>query len=201
MHPCLAMFAPLRFHRMAESISPYLSGYLHLLWLEFLAQPLVVYIQGPAQVSVVLPVLFGLWIGLRTPMPKRPVLFTILGLFVLDLIVEFASAYWSTQGLHFFPASELIWPVLVFLVGREHFSPWWSYPLAFLSGLIPDVFLAGQYMHWCSGFWEGVGGAGWHDELWISPMTTLFGALCVDGAKNLARWIRSIAIKYRWMEA
>lgn len=177
-----------------------IEGFLHLLWLEFLAQPLVVYVQGPAQVSVVLPILFCLWIARRTAMPQKSVLFMVLGLFVLDLMVEFASAYWSTQGLHFFPASELVWPVLVFLVGRERFSPWWSYPLAFLGGLIPDVFLAGQYMRWGAGFWEGVGGAGWHDALWISPLTTLLGALCVDAAKDFARWIQHIALGRRWME-
>ncbi|MGK9452049.1 hypothetical protein ACSSZE_12465 [Acidithiobacillus caldus] len=177
-----------------------IEGFLHLLWLDFLAQPWVVYVQGPAQVSVVLPVLFSLWIALRTPIPPKTVLLLVLGLFVLDLLVAFASAYWSSRGLHFFPAGELIWPVLVFLVGRERFSPWWSYPLAFLGGLFPDVFLAGQYLHWSPGFWVGVGGAGWHDELWISSLTTLLGALCVDAGKDLARWIRSGAFRRRWME-
>ncbi|MDX5935605.1 hypothetical protein [Acidithiobacillus thiooxidans] len=49
--------------------------------------------------------------------------------------------------------------------------------LSFFGLLIDDVFAAGQYGHWAGNFWFGVGGAGFHDGLFIGPVTTLALAL------------------------
>ncbi len=162
-------------------------GFLHLEILQFLAQPLVVYLEGPALFSIALPFLICLWIILHipvgtpqnSPLASRWLILLFLG--AITLLISVDSAYWSDRGLHFFSAGEIIWPLLVWFWGPKVFSPWWAYVVSFFEGLISDVLLSGSYSHWTGYFWFGVGGAGWKDAMFIAPLTTCLSAWSVAG--------------------
>lgn len=157
---------------------PFVS-WCHLLWLYFLANPLVVYIQGPAKISVVVPVLLTILIGRTVRFPVshwRFVLFWMMA----GIGISFVTAYWTPLGLHFFNPSQIVFPVAVWIFGWRFFSPWWAAILTFWNNLIPDFCMAGIHQNWVQNFWFGVGGAGLHDALFLSTVTTLIAALILS---------------------
>jgi len=167
-----------------------ITGFLHLEWLRLLAQPLIIYFEGPALVSVFLPLLVCGWIALRVPFPRSPgaqrqtTLLLLVAFFLLGVLISVKTAYWTGLGLHFFAAPELIWPLAVWFLGPQKFSPWWAYVFAFFGEVVPDFLLAGSYFHWSGNFWFGVGGAGIGDEVFIAPLTTLGGAVAVAAIRR-----------------
>ena len=164
-----------------------LGGFLYLEVLRFSAQPLVVYLEGPAMVSVALPFLISCWIVLHVPVGERVASrwvsrrWILWLLFVVNLWISVRTAYWSARGLHFFSAGEIVWPLLVWFWGPKGFSPWWAYVLSFFGGWIPDFLLSGAYNHWKGDFWFGIGGAGWQDMMFLAPLTTGIAAWLVAG--------------------
>lgn len=164
-------------------------AFLHLEWLRLLATPAVVYLDGPARISFLVPLLVCLLIFRLTPLPKVSsaadgVWFS--GLFLLGCAISFLTAYWGNTGLHFLASGEILWPVVVWIQGPRKISPWWAYVATFWGTLLPDVLLAGQYFHWETGFWMGVGGAGLQDALFLSPMVSLLCALILAQARSWA---------------
>lgn len=163
---------------IAESQNFLFWSFLHLEWLRFLAQPLVVYFEGPAMASVFLPTLICLWIALHARWTVRGTRgLVVLAAFCLGLLVSIQTAYWGQTGLHFLSTGEILWPVFVWIFGAKVFSPLWAYVLTFLGTLIPDVLLAGNRLQWTAHFWFGVGGAGIHDAVFLSPLTAFLAAL------------------------
>lgn len=158
-----------------------LGGFLHLEWLSYLATPLVVYVQGPAKVSVIIPSLVCLCILRHAHRPSRKDVVWLASMFFAGLALSFATAYWSHVGLHFFSAGELLWPTAVWILGPKRFSPWLAYLLTFFGEGTVDIILAGYDLHWIPNFWFGVGGAGWHDGLFIAPLTALLCAWFLAG--------------------
>lgn len=187
---------------------------VYLLWLDFQAQPLVVYLEGPSLYGAGLPFLVSLLIlyrfplvslgGLREaihnalqrlqhpgrffePSAKDPFKQTILGLFLCALVVGAYSGYWGPLGYHFLDAGILVWPLLAFL--SPAFHPAWAYPLTYFAMLFDDVWGAGQWGHWAGDFWFGVGGDGFHDGLFVGPATALVLSLVLTFlAKKLRHW-------------
>lgn len=168
---------------------------VHLLWLEFQAQPLVVYLEGPSLYGAGLPFLVSLLILYRFPFIPMTLFReaiqnvmrygqnigqqasedtfrqTIVGLFLGSVVIGAFTGYWTDLGYHFFDAGILVWPLLAFL--SPAFHPLWAYPLTYFAMLFDDVWGAGQWGHWAGDFWFGVGGAGFHDGLFIGPATAL----------------------------
>lgn len=86
-----------------------------------------------------------------------------------------ATEQWGVLGLHVFTGSIIVWPLLVFLLGERF--PWpLAYPLAFSSTVIPDLYGAGTAAQWKSGWFFGVGGAGFQDGLFLVPLKAVIAA-------------------------
>ncbi len=99
----------------------------------------------------------------------------ILGFLLFAVTMGVCTQYWGITGLHLLTGGFVIWPVLVLLLGDR--LPWpMVYPLAFVGTLIPDLYGAGMADHWTSRWFFGVGGAGFHDGLFLVPLETLIAA-------------------------
>lgn len=163
---------------------------LHVLWLEFLSWSPIIYLNGPGLYGGFIPLLFSiLFLSNALRQYRKSILsrtsYSILILFfwLLCLTISWCFYRWGAIGLHAFPTPEIVWPILA-LVLREPALTFLSYPLAFTSTLIVDVYAAGQNEHWVHGFWFGVGGAGFHDALFLTP---LFTFVLTSGAYLLSK--------------
>ncbi|WP_081576905.1 hypothetical protein [Acidithiobacillus thiooxidans] len=171
---------------------------VHYLWLVFQEQPLVVYLDGPGLYGAGIPFAVSLlilwwifsgaerfqqrvwtylpkWLWIyRTTRQSSPIslnLPILSGFFLTCVVIGHYSGYWTQIGYHFFDAGLIFWPMLALLDGE--FPVLLTYPLTFFGMLIDDVFAAGQQGHWAGTYWFGVGGAGFHDGLFIGPITAL----------------------------
>ncbi len=151
-----------------------------MLWLEFLGLPFMVYMDGQGLIGAILPALFGFFIithDWKTITHQSKLFYKLVGVgVVLCVTVGIGTGYWTTLGYHYLDAGLLFWPVVALI--DDDFRPWWAYPLTFFPSLSVDVLGAGQHAGWAGNYWFGVGGAGFHDGLFIGPLTTLICALC-----------------------
>jgi hypothetical protein len=161
----------------------------HYFWLVFQTLPLVVYLEGPSLYGAGIPFVVSLLIFYRFPVFRFSHFFNqrtvknnatesstafiqlLIGFFLASTVIGVYTHFWSSTGYHFFDAGIIFWPLVSFLERRFH--PLWAYPLTFFAMLADDVWGAGQYGHWAGNFWFGVGGDGFHDGLFIGPMTAL----------------------------
>lgn len=103
----------------------------------------------------------------------------ILGFLFFAMTMGLFTQYWGITGLHLFTGGFVIWPVLVLLLGDRF--PWpLAYPLTFIGTLIPDMYGAGMAANWSSGWFFGVGGAGFRDGLFLVPLETLIVAAVLN---------------------
>ena len=103
----------------------------------------------------------------------------ILGFLLFAVIMGMFTQYWGITGLHLFTGGFVIWPVLVLLLGDRF--PWpLAYPLTFIGTLIPDLYGAGMAADWSGDWFFGVGGAGFHDGLFLVPLETLIAAAVLN---------------------
>lgn len=174
---------------------------VHYLWLVFQTWPLVVYLEGPgfygAGIPFTVSLLILLWVfsGSAEKIYKkihgnRSRLFwkehwknhysetihrfngeLLIGFLLANVTIGHYTGYWTSVGYHFFDAGIIFWPVIALL--EDSFPFLLAYPLTFFGMLADDVFASGQYSHWTQNFWFGVGGAGFHDGLFIGPLTAL----------------------------
>ncbi|MDD2750071.1 MULTISPECIES: hypothetical protein [Acidithiobacillus] len=185
---------------------------VHYLWLVFQEQPLVVYLDGPGLYGAGIPFAVSLlilwwifsgaerfqqrvwtylpkWLWIyRTTRQSSPIslnLPILSGFFLTCVVIGHYSGYWTQIGYHFFDAGLIFWPMLALLDGE--FPVLLTYPLTFFGMLIDDVFAAGQQGHWAGTYWFGVGGAGFHDGLFIGPITALTLAVLLKGLGALGR--------------
>ncbi len=99
----------------------------------------------------------------------------IVGFLLFAVIMGLFTQYWGITGLHLFTGGFVIWPILVLLLGDRF--PWpLAYPLTFIGTLIPDIYGAGMVANWSSGWFFGVGGAGFQDGIFLVPLETLIAA-------------------------
>ena len=103
----------------------------------------------------------------------------ILGFLFFAVTMGLFTQHWGITGLHLFTGGFVIWPVLVLLLGDRF--PWpLAYPLTFIGTLIPDLYGAGMAADWSRGWFFGVGGAGFHDGLFLVPLETLVVAAIMN---------------------
>lgn len=103
----------------------------------------------------------------------------ILGFLFFAVTMGLFTQHWGITGLHLFTGGFVIWPVLVLLLGDRF--PWpLAYPLTFIGTLIPDLYGAGMAAEWAGGWFFGVGGAGFHDGLFLMPLETLIAAAVLN---------------------
>lgn len=162
---------------------------MHYWWLLFLSQPLVVYLDGPGFYGAGIPFIISFGIisyfiyhikiaNIKNFIKEnKNIIIACLVLSLISIIVGHYSGYWTSLGYHFFNFDLILLPILVLYNNKFHFLI--SYPLTFISLFIVDFTGAGIYGHWAGNFWFGVGGAGFHDGLFIGPMTTLLAAFTV----------------------
>ena len=161
---------------MITTISrPDMLTWLHLKWLQLLSLPLSVYLLNIMTIEgIILPTLFSiglLWKYWRQVKDQK----IILGFLLFAVTLGLFTQYWGITGLHLFTGGFVIWPILVLLLGDRF--PWpLAYPLTFIGILIPDLYGAGMAADWSGGWFFGVGGAGFHDGLFLMPLETLIAA-------------------------
>ena len=103
----------------------------------------------------------------------------IVGFLLFAVIMGLFTQYWGITGLHLFTGGFVIWPVLVLLLGDRF--PWpLAYPLTFIGTLFPDLYGAGMAADWSDGWFFGVGGAGFHDGVFLVPLETLIAAAVLN---------------------
>ncbi|MBU2805400.1 hypothetical protein HF283_09825 [Acidithiobacillus ferrooxidans] len=129
-------------------------------------------------VGTVLPVTFSailFFLYWRQAKDQRLIIAFLLFAVTMGLVTQ----YWGILGLHLFTGSLIVWPVVVLLLGDRF--PWpLAYPLAFIGTLIPDIYGAGIAADWSGGWFFGVGGAGFHDGLFLVPLDTLIAAVLLN---------------------
>jgi len=166
---------------------------VHLLWLEFQSWPIVVYSEGPGLIGSILPALFSLLIIVhdwrRWKALSHSAFPVLLGMMLASIVIGINSGYWTTMGYHFFNMGLIFWPCLALI--SPNFRAWWAYPLTFFPMLIVDFLGAGTKSHWVRYFWFGVGGAGFHDALFLDPATAL---ICSLFCAALSARLRNIGI-------
>jgi hypothetical protein len=151
---------------------PSLLTWIHLVWLQFLALPISVYLFNIMTIEgAILPTLISIGLLLKYwgQVKDQQI---IVGFLLFAVIMGLFTQYWGITGLHLFTGGFVIWPVLVLLMGDRF--PWpLAYPLTFIGTLIPDLYGAGMSANWSSGWFFGVGGAGFRDGLFLVPLETL----------------------------
>jgi hypothetical protein len=155
---------------------PDMLTWLHLEWLRFLALPISVYLFNIMTIEgAILPALISMGLLLKYWRQAKDQQI-LLGFLLFAVTMGLFTQYWGVLGLHLFTGGFVIWPVLALLLGDR--LPWpLAYPLAFIGTLLPDLYGAGMAANWSSGWFFGVGGAGFQDGLFIVPMETLLAAM------------------------
>ena len=160
--------------------------WMHLEYLQFRSLPLFIYLTDPlSQEGAVIPFLISLVLSLKY-LRRIQDQQIILGFLFFAITMGLFTQYWGITGLHLFTGGLMIWPLLVFLLGDR--LPWpMTYPLAFIGTLIPDLYGAGMMNHWTGRWFFGVGGAGFHDGLFLVPLETVIAAALLHQLGNYLR--------------
>ena len=153
--------------------------FLHLQWLWFLSTPVPNYLSSNAVLEgAILPALISIWLLMKYWRQVKDQQI-IVGFLLFAVIMGLFTQYWGITGLHLFTGGFVIWPVLVLLLGDRF--PWpLAYPLTFIGTLFPDLYGAGMSANWSSGWFFGVGGAGFRDGLFLVPLETLIVAAILN---------------------
>jgi hypothetical protein len=167
-------------------VHPTVWSWLHLEWLWFLASPIPNYLSNitvwegavlPGAVTTAL--LLKYW---RHVKDKK----IITGFTLFAVTIGIHTQYWGATGLHIFTGSIIIWPTLALLLGNRF--PWLlAYALAFIGTVLPDLYGAGTAAQWSSGWFYGVGGAGFQDGDFVTPLLASMAAAITHVIGNAAR--------------
>ncbi|MHB1495438.1 MAG: DUF1614 domain-containing protein [Acidithiobacillus sp.] len=159
--------------------NPDILTWLHLEYLQLLALPIPVYLFNIMTIEgAILPALIstGLLLKYWHQVKDQQI---IVGFLLFAVIMGLFTQYWGITGLHLFTGGLVIWPILVLLLGDRF--PWpLAYPLTFIGTLIPDLYGAGMAADWSGGWFFGVGGAGFHDGVFLVPLETLIAAAVLN---------------------
>ena len=102
--------------------------------------------------------------------------------------VAWTTAYMGRTGLHTFPVEVFFLAVLAWRRNGAPFPLMLGYAFAFMTALSSDVIHG--LLHPADGMWQtwywGIGGAGFHDGLFIAPIFGLFAVLLTRFGKWLA---------------
>lgn len=106
---------------------------------------------------------------------RKPLIFMLLA---ITVFISISLSHWDSGGLHVFTAGLGFWPLMVMLSPDDF--PWeMTYPMAFLSVLVPDIYCSGAMSVWRTGWFFGIGGGGFHDGDFIAPALTLLAAFTI----------------------
>ncbi|MHB1750766.1 MAG: DUF1614 domain-containing protein [Acidithiobacillus sp.] len=159
--------------------NPDILTWLHLEYLQLLALPIPVYLFNIMTIEgAILPALIstGLLLKYWHQVKDQQI---IVGFLLFAVIMGLFTQYWGITGLHLFTGGLVIWPILVLLLGDRFHWPL-AYPLTFIGTLIPDLYGAGMAADWSGGWFFGVGGAGFHDGVFLVPLETLIAAAVLN---------------------
>jgi uncharacterized membrane protein len=158
---------------------PDFLAWIRLEWLQFLVLPISVYLFNIMTIEgIIIPALIstGLLLKYWRQVKDQQI---IIGFLFFAVTMGLFTQYWGITGLHLFAGGFVIWPVLVLLLGDRF--PWpLAYPMTFIGTLIPDLYGAGMAANWSSGWFFGVGGAGFQDGVFLVPLETLVAAAVLN---------------------
>jgi hypothetical protein len=151
---------------------------------------------GTTLPSVLFPGLISLFAAWRVV--RHRITLPVRWTFLLALLatIECLSAYEGRTGGHILNASLLLFAPLALWYRPLRFSWDIAVLVTFVPELIADVWCsyAYQFTSWETSF-AGVGGAGWHDGLFLDPATSALAVLLLSLfavlAENL-RWINLV---------
>lgn len=119
---------------------------------------------------------------------------------IASMIVAWNTAYMGHRGLHTFPVEVFFLAVLAWrkqgepLQGATPFPLMLGYAFAFYTALSSDVIHG--VLHPADGMWQtwywGIGGAGFHDGLFLAPIFGLFAVLLTRFGKWLSAQLNDI---------
>ncbi|MBN6742007.1 hypothetical protein JKG47_15985 [Acidithiobacillus sp. MC6.1] len=165
---------------------PWVREYLGFTFIDpwsFFSNPLT-------QEGFCLPALFSLWIFLKyttkTSWTNWKMLLTVEAVCVL---AGWVSLRWGSTGLHIFDLGFIMFPIIAYL--RPSIPMALFYALDFLIGLSGDVWGDIWTFHFQQGWYFGIGGAGFHDSLFLAPLETLAACIVLRyGLAFLSRYMR-----------
>lgn len=154
---------------------------VNLDYLRFRSFPFVVYLTDTSSLEgAFIPALIstGFFLKYARQIKERKI---VIGFLLFTWIIGLVTQYFGATGLHIFTGGLVVWPVLTLLLGDRF--PWpMVYPLAFVGTLIPDMYGAGMLNGWSDNWFYGIGGAGFHDGLFLMPLETLLVAILLNQA-------------------
>ncbi|EGQ61012.1 hypothetical protein GGI1_03948 [Acidithiobacillus sp. GGI-221] len=111
---------------------------------------------------------------------------------VAAMSVAWTTAYMGHTGLHTFPVEAFFLAVLAWRAPADKpFPLMLGYAFAFYTALSSDVIHG--LLHPTDGLWQtwywGIGGAGFHDGLFMAPIFGLFAVLLTRFGKWLSQWL------------
>lgn len=153
--------------------------WLHLEWLRFLALPIMVYLTTPLTLQ-------GFWV---------PAFFSFIAFWKYGkhvswknwqslLLVEsvcilgaWESLRWTSFGLHIFDMGILIYPIIAWI--RPSIPLPIFYGLSFITEVSGDSWADLWRTHFAPNWFFGIGGAGFHDGVFVAPLETLVACIAV----------------------
>lgn len=113
---------------------------------------------------------------------------------IAAISVAWATAYMGHRGLHTFPVEVFFLALLTWRKEGEPFPLMLGYAFAFYTALSSDIIHG--LLHPMDGMWQtwywGIGGAGFHDGLFIAPLFGLFAVLLTRFGKWLSQRLNSM---------
>ncbi len=98
--------------------------------------------------------------------------FPLLAGIIISIILSSMVSFWSSAGYHIIPFVSVF--ILQYaLTHKKDFTGAMVYPLVFFPLLINDIIGAGWSYQWASWCWEGIGGAGLTDGLFLQPLAAV----------------------------
>lgn len=145
-----------------------------------------------------LPTLFSLWIFIKyakkIPWKNWKIL---LFLEAISILAGWQSLYWGVGGLHTLDMGFILFPVIAWL--RPIIPLPIFYAMTFFIELSGDVWEDAWKFHLAPNWYFGIGGAGFHDGLFLLPLETLIACAVVRyGLLGLSHLLgRTILAEFR----
>ncbi len=136
-----------------------------------------------------LPTVFSLWIFLKytkkTSWTTWKMLFTVE---TVCIVAGLVSLRWGSTGLHTFDLGFILFPIIAYL--RPSIPIFLFYSLTFLVELSSDVWADLWKQGFVPNWYFGIGGAGFHDGLFLLPLETLTACVVLRyGLAFLSRYM------------
>ena len=124
---------------------------------------------------------------------------TLIFALFMSMVLAWNTSYMGHTGLHTFPVEYFVLGLLIWK--NEPFTVALAYPFSFFTALSSDVI--NGLLHPANAFWYtwyyGIGGAGFHDGLFIDPLYGIIAVIIV----YMAKWLNTELVKqdFKWNTA